>query len=120
MTDIKTSGVAAVGTVRQPTQANMFVDGGWCEAVAGGRIEVLDPATNEPIATVPRAEGADVDHAVVAARRAFDGGEWSKVGPRDRSRLMLRMADALRRDRDRLAELEVRQMGKTLAGALWD
>ena len=98
----------------------MFIDGEWCEAVGGERLDVVDPSTNEFIATVPRGDEQDVDRAVQAARRAFDGGAWSKVDARDRSRLMLRMADVLRRERDRLAELEVRQMGKTLAGALWD
>jgi acyl-CoA reductase-like NAD-dependent aldehyde dehydrogenase len=98
----------------------MYIDGAWTEAATDERLKVFDPATNDVIATVPRGGTADVDCAVTAARVAFDGGEWSKLSARDRSRLMLEMADAIRRDRDRLAELEVRQNGKTLAGALWD
>jgi len=97
-----------------------YINGAWCEAVSGKRGDVYDPGIGDVIATVPQGESADVDVAVGAARRAFDGGSWSKVNPRDRSRLLLRISEVLRRDRDRLAELEVRQQGKALAGALWD
>jgi acyl-CoA reductase-like NAD-dependent aldehyde dehydrogenase len=97
-----------------------YIGGKWVETAGGERSKVYDPGTGEVIATVPQAGSKDVDAAVGAARRAFDGGSWSKVNARDRSRLLFRIADALRRERDRLAELEVRQQGKIRAGALWD
>jgi hypothetical protein len=52
-----------------------FVDPG------GDRIDVENPATEEPLAKVPRAGEATVDQAVRAARAAFDGGAWSRGGP---------------------------------------
>ena len=52
----------------------MFVDGEWVDARSGRTFEVRNPATGEPMATVPDAAAEDVDRAVKAARRAFDGG----------------------------------------------
>jgi acyl-CoA reductase-like NAD-dependent aldehyde dehydrogenase len=99
---------------------DMYVNGAWISARGGERLEVMDPATGSVIATVPDARAADVREAVSHARAAFDGGKWSRLEPRDRSRLLFRMADILRRDREKLAQLEVRDNGKPLAAALWD
>lgn len=97
-----------------------YIAGEWSEAASGERTDVYDPGLGHVIASVPQSSSEEADAAVHAARAAFDGGSWSRVSARDRSQLLLRMADVIRRERDRLAELEVRQQGKTLAGALWD
>jgi acyl-CoA reductase-like NAD-dependent aldehyde dehydrogenase len=98
----------------------MYVGGEWVQARDGTRLDVIDPGTGEVFATVPDAGRQDVEAAVAAARAAFDGGTWSRVGPRDRSRLLQRMADVLRRDAYAIAELESRDNGKPLALAQWD
>ena len=64
----------------------MFVDGRWVDAVDGGRFDVFNPATGEVIATVPDAQPADVERAVGAARRIFDGGSWWPAVDRARAR----------------------------------
>ncbi|HEY3484168.1 MAG TPA: aldehyde dehydrogenase family protein [Ilumatobacteraceae bacterium] len=99
----------------------MYIDGRWVPAHDGAAFDTHDPATGEVIATVPRATAPDVAAAVAAARRAFDDGTWgSSVAERDRARLLGRMAELVRRDRDALAELEVRDCGKRLADAVAD
>jgi acyl-CoA reductase-like NAD-dependent aldehyde dehydrogenase len=99
----------------------MYIDGRWVDAVEGEVFESHDPATGDVLATVPAANGADVDRAVRAARRAFEDGSWgSSVAERDRSRVMFRMADLVRSRREALAVLEVRDCGKPLADALAD
>jgi acyl-CoA reductase-like NAD-dependent aldehyde dehydrogenase len=98
----------------------MYVGGEWVEARDGARLDVIDPGTGEVFATVPDAGAADVASAVAAARAAFDGGAWSRLAPRDRATLLLRIADVLRRDADAIAELESRDNGKPLALAQWD
>ena len=108
---------AASGT---PANESMYVDGRWVEARGGARLDVIDPGTGAVFATVPDADAEDVAQAVARARAAFDGGAWSRVGTRDRSRLLARMADLLRRDADAIAELESRDNGKPLALAQWD
>lgn len=99
----------------------LFVDGTWRDAASGATFPTVDPATGEVIAHVAAAGTADVDLAVRAARRAFDGGTWgSAVSERDRSTLLFRMADIVRDRRDALAELEVRDCGKPIADARAD
>jgi acyl-CoA reductase-like NAD-dependent aldehyde dehydrogenase len=99
----------------------MYVDGRWVDAADGATFESYDPATGEVLALVPRATSVDVDRAVAAARRAFDDGTWgSAVAERDRARLLLRMSDLVREQRQELAELEVRDCGKPIADALGD
>lgn len=101
-------------------EAKMYIGGRWVEAERGVRIDVVDPGIGTVFASVPAASKEDVDVAVAAARSAFDGGEWSGLGTRERSRLLLQMSEALRRDRDTIAEIEVRDNGKLLSAAQWD
>ena len=99
----------------------MFVDGKWVDAVDGGRFDVFNPATGEVIATVPDAQPADVERAVGAARRIFDGGSWwPAVTERERGRILLNAADIVRRELERLAELETLDSGKPLGEAMED
>ncbi|MFC1437270.1 aldehyde dehydrogenase family protein [Streptacidiphilus sp. N1-10] len=93
----------------------LYIDGQWQDSAADGVLTVLNPATEETIATVPDATAGDVDRAVAAARRAFDEGPWPTMSVRERSGLMLRMADALERRSDELKELAVREAGSTRA-----
>src|SRR4051794_37223405 len=78
-------------------------------------MEVVNPATGETIAEVPRASAEDVDRAVQAAKRALP--EWLETTPAERAELLLKLADALDEHADELAELESRNVGKPLAYA---
>jgi betaine-aldehyde dehydrogenase len=98
----------------------MFIGGEWVEARDGARLDVVDPGTGKVFATVPDAGEADVDAAVAAARATFDGGPWSQLTPRDRSRLLQRLADGLRANAGEIARLESRDNGKPLPLAEWD
>jgi len=91
----------------------LLIDGHVVEAAEGRRTEIIDPATGERIATVAEAGPADVDRAVAAARRAFEG-PWRKVTPAERTRIMLRFANLIEENADELAELECLNSGKPL------
>ena len=78
-------------------------------------IEVIEPATAEVMAEVPRGDADDVDAAVARAREAF--GAWRAVTPEDRSALMHALADALDGRREELATLEARNVGKPIGDA---
>jgi len=78
-------------------------------------IEVREPATERVLAELPDAGIAEVDAAVAAAKRAFEG--WRAVTPSDRAALMHRLADALGERADDLATLEARNAGKPIADA---
>jgi phenylacetaldehyde dehydrogenase len=90
----------------------MLVGGRWVDAQAGGTLLVINPATEETIATVPAGQAADVNEAVCAAQSALNGS-WSKFRPADRERLLFRLADAVEADAQHLAELESLDNGKT-------
>ncbi|MGZ5352611.1 MAG: aldehyde dehydrogenase family protein [Actinomycetota bacterium] len=97
------------------------IDGRWVDAHDGERFDVFNPATGEVIATAPHSKQADVDAAVAAARRAFDDGAWwPGTAARDRGRILLRAADVVRREQDRLARLESLDSGKPLGDARED
>ena len=99
----------------------MYIDGAWVDAQDGATLDTLDPSTGKVIASVPAAGAPDIDIAVRAARRASDDGTWgSAVAERERSRVLLRMADLVREQREELAVLEVRDCGKPLADARGD
>ncbi|OKJ96925.1 aldehyde dehydrogenase [Streptomyces sp. CB03234] len=79
---------------------------------------VLDPATEEVIATVPAATAADVDAAVQRAARAQRA--WAAAAPADRARLLRRFAAVVDEHVEELARLEVREAGHTLGNARWE
>ena len=89
-----------------------FVDGAWVEAVDGATSDVLNPATGEVIAQVPAGTEADADRAVEAAERAFPA--WLDSTPRERSEMMLQLAEAVLSNQDELADLESLDVGKPL------
>ncbi|WP_333740368.1 aldehyde dehydrogenase family protein [Streptomyces sp. IBSBF 2806] len=81
-------------------------------------LTVLDPATEEVIATVPAADAADVDRAVTRARAAQTA--WAAAAPADRARLLRRFADVVDAHVEELALLEVREAGHLLGNARWE
>uniref|UniRef100_A0AAU3IAV7 Aldehyde dehydrogenase family protein n=1 Tax=Streptomyces sp. NBC_01393 TaxID=2903851 RepID=A0AAU3IAV7_9ACTN len=79
---------------------------------------MLDPATEEVVATVPAAGAQDVADAVVRAGRAQAG--WAALAPADRARLLRRFAAVVDGHIEELARLEVREAGHTLGNARWE
>ncbi|MEX0834316.1 MAG: aldehyde dehydrogenase family protein [Actinomycetota bacterium] len=102
-------------------EQQMFIGGKWTDAAEGGRLDVINPATGEVFATVPSATERDVELAVESARNTFDDGEWpARTSGRDRGRILLRAAEIIRRERDRLAGIETRDNGKPIGDARED
>lgn len=81
-------------------------------------LTVLNPATEEVVATVPAATAADVDAAVTRASKAQV--RWAALAPADRARLLRRFADVVDRHVEELARLEVREAGHLLGNARWE
>jgi acyl-CoA reductase-like NAD-dependent aldehyde dehydrogenase len=84
----------------------------------GGTIPVVNPATGEKLCDAPAATAADVDLAAKAARRAFEDGPWRTMGPRERGRLLRRLADLLWERREEFALVESLENGKTFREAI--
>ncbi|MEJ0024755.1 MAG: aldehyde dehydrogenase family protein [Rhizomicrobium sp.] len=92
----------------------MLIGGAWVDARDGGLIDVEDPATGEIIAHAAAGESADIDAAVKAARRAFEG-PWSRLAPMQRTALMLKLADILEAHSEEFAHIETFDVGQPLA-----
>src|SRR5215472_8535230 len=89
------------------------------EVNAGADFEDLDPSTGEILAEVTRGGPQEIDDAVAAARQTLEG-TWRRTRPAERARILRRMSDLMRRDRDQLADLESRDTGKPLRQARAD
>ena len=88
----------------------MLINGEWVKAASGKIFESHNPATGDLLATVTEGDKEDIDRAVLAARRAFEG-PWSKFKPYERQRLLLKLADLVEQHFDELSTLDTLDMG---------
>jgi betaine-aldehyde dehydrogenase len=98
----------------------MFIDGEWVEAASGETITIVDPATEQAIASVPSGGVAEAEAAVAADRRAFDSGPWPRMTPLERATILRAAAQQVRERSEELARIETLQMGKLLADSIYD
>jgi betaine-aldehyde dehydrogenase len=96
-----------------PRRYQLFIDGQFVDAESGKTFNSPNPATGETFAEVAEADKADIDKAVAAARKAFEG-KWSKMSARDRGRLLYKLSQLIERDTAQLAELETSDNGKPI------
>ena len=89
----------------------MFIGGEWVDSESKKTFETLNPENNKPWAKVPEASAKDVDKAVKAAQKAFEG-EWSKLLPRDRAKFLRAIGQKLRDNAKLLGEIETIDTGK--------
>jgi betaine-aldehyde dehydrogenase len=97
----------------EPRRQQLFIDGQFVDAESGKTFKSPNPSTGETFAEVAEADKADVDKAVAAARKAYEG-KWSKMSARDRGRLLYKLSQLIERDAAQLAELETRDNGKPI------
>ncbi len=97
----------------------LFIGGEWVESADGQTEHDIDPATGEPVAEVAIGTEADIDRAVKAAKKAYED-VWSDTPPKERSAMMLKLADAMEADADNLARLESEDVGKPISVASGD
>ena len=95
-----------------------FIDGRFVPARSGKSFDNINPATGEILGRVASCDAEDVDAAVKAARRAFEGGAWSRVAPEARKEVLLRLAALVRANATELAVMESLDSGKTITDCL--
>ncbi len=91
----------------------LLINNEWRDASGGKTMDVVNPATEEVIASVASATKEDVDAAVAAARAALNG-PWGKMSARERGRLVSRLADRLMERADEVARIETLHNGKPI------
>jgi len=92
----------------------IYIDGRWVESKSGKSRTCVDPASGRTICEVQAGDATDVDLAVKAARRAFVDSEWSRLLPADRQSLLLKLADAIEKHCDTIAEIETLNQGQLI------
>ncbi|MFZ0764391.1 aldehyde dehydrogenase family protein [Bradyrhizobium sp.] len=106
---------AAAEFLRKPHQ--LLIDGRRVPSSSGRTFKSINPATEEVIATVAEGNAADVDYAVAAARRAFEG-PWRTMRAAERGHLLLKWADLLKRHADEIVEIESLDGGKPISATM--
>ena len=96
-------------------QNKLFINGDFIDARSGETFTTSNPATEEKITDVASAGAEDVDAAVKAARAQMEpGSEWQKMKPRDRAKIMWRLADMLSARADEIGRIETIDNGKPI------
>jgi aldehyde dehydrogenase (NAD+) len=101
-------------TKAKVTSGRLLIDGKWVEGAK--KFDTVNPATGEVLTQIAEASSADVDHAVEAARRAFEdrNGAWRKLSASERGRMIWKLADLLEKYIDEFSELETLDNGKPI------
>jgi len=107
----------ATGEYEQPT--GLFIDNEFVKGSDGKTFEVINPSDESVICSVHEATEKDVDLAVAAARKAFDG-EWRKVTPEQRGKYLVKLADLFEKNIELLAAVEALDNGKAFSIAKGD
>nr|WP_211360292.1 aldehyde dehydrogenase [Actinocorallia herbida] len=94
-----------------------FIGGAWTRPAGDARLRVVSPSTEEAVGEVPSATGADVEHAVAAARGAFDAGPWPRMSPEERADILAKAAVLLREREPDIAGVTVDEMGCAVSQA---
>lgn len=98
-------------------ETRAFIGGRYVDAVTGETFETVNPATGKVITKVAAGGEKDVDVAVSAARNVFEAGDWSRMMPRERKKVLLRWADLIEKHKEELALIETLDCGKPIMDA---
>src|SRR4029077_6471265 len=96
-------------------QNKLFINGDFVDAKSGKTFATINPATEEKLADVASAGAEDVDAAVKAARAQMEpGSQWQKMKPRDRAKVLWRIADMLSSHAEEIGRIETLENGKPI------
>jgi betaine-aldehyde dehydrogenase len=93
----------------------LCIGGEWVAPSSSSAIEVVSPATEQPVGRVPEAQRADVDAAVEAARRAFEDGAWPRQSPTERAALLGKLSELVKGRQDEFARVISEEMGSPIS-----
>jgi betaine-aldehyde dehydrogenase len=103
-----------------PRHYEHFISGDHVKPASGGYIERRSPASDEVVASFAEGNRSDALDAIAAARKAFDTGPWPRMTGSERSNILIRFADLIEKNLERLARIEVDEVGKPIKFARAD
>ena len=99
-------------------EGRLFINGEYVDAEDGGKIDVINPATNEVFGTCAAGTAKDIDKAVAAAKASYKAKTWLRMAPRKRMGIMMKFADLINKNAAELALMETMNMGKPISDCL--
>lgn len=94
---------------------NAFVNGKYAKPRSGKSMDTVNPATGETLGKMAACDASDVDYTVKKAREAFDRGDWARMHPSDRKRVLIQLTKLILRHRHELAVMESLESGKPIS-----
>ncbi|GAA5078178.1 aldehyde dehydrogenase family protein [Roseibacterium beibuensis] len=117
MTDLTLIPATQAQLPADPFKGRHLIDGAWTDSADGATSERYSPAHKVLVSVAAKGGTAETEAAISAARRAFDNGNWSRSSGQDRATLLLKVADLIARDIDRIALIETLESGKPISQA---
>ncbi len=99
-------------------EGRAFIDGRYVASLGAQTFDDVSPIDGRVVARVARCQAADVDAAVASSRAAYERGDWRRTDPKERKRVLLRFAELIRADLERLALLETLDVGKPILNSV--
>ncbi len=96
-----------------------LIGGKWVPSRSEQTFDVINPATEERLATVSGGGADDIDLAVKAARNAFEGSSWNSISPHERTRHLLKIADLIERNAEEMAAIQSLENGMPYTSSLY-
>src|SRR6478735_7749342 len=93
----------------------LFIDGQWLNGDGRAGEDVINPATEKPLARLPHASKADLDRALEAAKKGFE--VWRNTNAYERAKVLRKAANLVRERADKIARIMTQEQGKVLAEA---
>jgi acyl-CoA reductase-like NAD-dependent aldehyde dehydrogenase len=117
MTDLTIIPASDTAIPATPHQSRHWINGIWCDSADGATSQRISPAHDVVVSVAAKGGKPEVETAIAAARGAFDNGDWAGWSGKDRASLLLKTADLIERDIDRIALIEVLESGKPITQA---
>jgi acyl-CoA reductase-like NAD-dependent aldehyde dehydrogenase len=117
MTELTIIPASGIALPAEPFRARHLIDGAWIDSADGAVSERHSPAHGALVSVAAKGGAAETEAGIAAARRVFDAGDWARAPGKDRSAILLRAADLIERDIDRIALIETLESGKPITQA---
>jgi betaine-aldehyde dehydrogenase len=117
MNDLTLITTADIALPQAPFEGRHFIDGGWCDSADSETFERVSPSHGVVVSRFAKGGRADAERAIAAARKAFDAGIWSRISGKERATVLLKVADLIEANVERMAILETLESGKPISQA---
>ncbi|KAF1855596.1 hypothetical protein Lal_00000726 [Lupinus albus] len=117
MNDLTIITTASIALPEAPFRGRHFIDGAWCDSANGETFERVSPSHGVVVSRSAKGGRDDAERAIAAARKAFDASIWSRISGKERATVLLKVADLIEANVERMAILETLESGKPISQA---